>query len=119
MQAIAKIFVVVALLATNMSVSLAGPDRGPVAGVRRVSAFSSMDFVETLRGNEFTTVTIAGDGDTDLDIYVWDANGNLVARAIGLTDRESVSFVPNFTSTYRIEIRNLGNVWNQFAISIR
>ena len=119
MKAIAKIFVVVALIATNMGVTFAGPTRGPVAGVRRVNANSTMIFHETFRAGEVATVSIAGDGDTDLDLYVYDANGNLITRAIGLSDRETVSFTPFVTSTFRIEVRNLGSVWNEFAISMR
>jgi hypothetical protein len=28
-------------------------------------------------------------------------------------------FIPVFTSNYRIEVRNLGNVWNEFSIVTR
>lgn len=119
MQAIAKVFVVVTLLAANMSVAFAGPTLGPGSGVRRVAANSTMIFNETFRGGELAVVSIAGDGDTDLDLYVFDNNGRLVARAIGLTDRETISFIPRLTSNFRIEVRNLGNVWNQFVIVTR
>lgn len=119
MQAFAKALVVVTILATNISVAFAGPTQGPGYAVRRVEARSTMVFNETFLGGELAVVSIAGDGDTDLDLYVFDNNGNLVVRAIGLTDRETVSFVPAFTSNYRIEVRNLGNVWNQFSIVTR
>src|SRR5476649_981125 len=108
MKAIAKIFVVVALIASTAVVSLAGPIRGPLVGTERVQARSTTVFYETFRAGESATISIAGDGDTDLDLYVYDANGNLIARAIGLTDRETVSFLPYVTSSFRIEVRNLG-----------
>src|SRR4051794_15704194 len=47
------------------------------------------------------TVTIAGDGNTDLDLCIFDVNGKLVARAIDLTDGEAITFLPSLTSTYR------------------
>lgn len=119
MQAIAKAVVVVALLATNMSVALAGPTLGPGYAVRRVNANSTMIFNETFRGGEQAVVSIVGDGTTDLDLYIYDNNGRLVDRAIGLTDRETITFFPSFTSNYRIEVRNLGSVWNEFSIVTR
>ena len=119
MYAIAKSLVVVALVATNMTVAFASPTRGPAIGIRRVEARSSIFFVDTFRANEVATVALVGDGATDLDIYVWDMNNNLVTRAIGATDRETVSFLPFNTGSYRIEIRNLGNTWNEFAIGIK
>ena len=119
MKTAIKFVVVAALLASNMTVAFAGPTRGPASGVRRVNARSTMIFHETFRAGEIATVSIAGDGDTDLDIYVFDANGNLITRAIGLSDRETVSFMPVVTSTFRIEVRNLGKVWNEFAIVMR
>jgi hypothetical protein len=119
MQAIAKMLVVVILLATNMSVTLASPLPGPGYAVRRVNANSTMIFNDTFRGGERAVVSIVGDGTTDLDLYIYDNNGRLVARAIGLTDRETITFFPSFTSNYRIEVRNLGNVWNEFVIVTR
>ena len=119
MQAIAKVLVVVTLLATNLSVAFAGPVPGPGSAVRRVNANSTMVFNETFRGGELAVVSIAGDGTTDLDLYIYDNNGNLIGRAVGLTDRETISFFPSFTGNYRIEVRNLGNVWNEFAIVTR
>ncbi len=119
MNAIAKSFVVAALIATNMSVVFASPTRGPAIGIRRVEARTSTFFIDTFRGNEVATVVIVGDGATDLDIYIWDMNNNLVARAIGATDRETASFLPFNTGEFRIEIRNLGSTWNEFAIGIK
>jgi hypothetical protein len=53
-----------------------------------------MIFNETFRGGELAVVSIVGDGTTDLDLYVFDNNGNLVARAIGLTDLDSTLCLP-------------------------
>ena len=96
--------VVAALLATNSAVTFACPSRGPVAGVRRVDANSTMIFYQSFRANEVATVSIARDGDTDLDIYVFDANGNLITRAVGLSDRETVSFIPTEKSEISTKI---------------
>jgi hypothetical protein len=112
MKAIAKMFVVALLLGTTSAASFASPIRGPLTDTARCQAFSRVTYHEVFRGNQVTTISIVGDGDTDLDLYVYDANGNLIASGIGLSDRETVSFIPFATGAFRVEVRNLGNVWN-------
>ena len=61
-------------------------------------------------------VSMVGDGRTDLDLFVYDEFGNLVASDIGLTDIASVSwFVPR-TQTYTVRVVNLGSVSNFYSI---
>jgi hypothetical protein len=71
---------------------------------------------ETFRGGEFAMIEIDGDGSTDLDIYVYDENGNLITYGIGLSDREVVSFNPLWTGVFRIEVRNLGGRTNWYRL---
>lgn len=93
--------------------------RFPVPGVdtKRCEAYSSVTYYETFRGGERAIVSIVGDGDTDLDIFVYDMFGNLIVQGIGYTDRETVSWTPFATSTYRIVVRNLGGVWNRYSLA--
>lgn len=94
----------------------AGHIRGPQSGSARCEAYGSVTYYETFRGGEMAEVAIQGDGDTDLDLFVYDMNGRLVAQGTGYTDRELVRwFVPS-TGTYRIVVRNLGNVWNRYGL---
>jgi hypothetical protein len=95
----------------------AGRIQGPGRDVRRCEAYSSVTYYDTFRGGELAVVSIAGDGDTDLDLFVYDQFGNLVVQGIGLTDRETVSWTPFATGTYRIVVRNLGGVWNRYSLS--
>jgi hypothetical protein len=95
----------------------AGHIRGPQVGIARCEANATVTFYETFRGGEAAEVAIHGDGTTDLDVFVYDMNGHLVAQGTGITDRELVRwFVPQ-TGTYRIVVRNLGRVWNRFGIA--
>lgn len=109
----------VALIALSLVVvdASAGRVNGPGRDSAICPAFSSVTYHETFYGNELAVVSIVGDGDTDLDIFVYDPAGRLVARGIGTTDRETVSFMPPVTGTYRIVVRNLGNVWNRFSLA--
>jgi hypothetical protein len=89
---------------------------GPADMVQRVGAFSSNFYQDQFRGGAPAVVSIAGDGDTDLDLFIYDASGRLVVYAIGPTDRETVSWTPPATGFYRVEVRNLGGVWNEFRL---
>ena len=82
----------------------------------RVEANSTNRHTMFLRSGQRATINITGDGDTDLDIYVFDPSGTEVARDISTDDRETVSFTANRTGNYRVEIRNLGNVWNRYQM---
>ena len=75
-----------------------------------------MTFYETFRGGEVSVVRINGDGDTDLDVYVYDENGNLIASDTDGLDFCVVRFVPSWTGQFRIVVRNLGGVYNRFTI---
>jgi hypothetical protein len=62
--------------------------------------------------------SLYGDGDTDLDLFVWDAFGNLIASAESYDDVESLSVIAFRAQILYIEVRNLGSVWNEFAICV-
>lgn len=94
----------------------AGRVGGAGAASARVEAFSTVVYQERFVGGEVAAISLRGDGDTDLDLYVYDENGNLVAHSAGYSDRESVAWMPRWTGTFRIEVRNLGGVWNRFTI---
>ncbi|MBM4073454.1 MAG: hypothetical protein FJ271_31700 [Planctomycetes bacterium] len=95
----------------------AGRIPGPGIDTRRCEAYSSVTYHDTFRGGELAVVSIVGDGDTDLDVFVYDRFGNLIVQGIGLTDRETVRWVPRSTGTYRIVVRNLGGVWNRYSLA--
>ncbi len=108
-----------ALVSMTSSFVLAGPIGGPTYNSAKVEARSVHTLYGTFRGNETTEVQIQGDGDTDVDVYIYDEFGNLITRGIGLTDRELVRFFVNRTGPFRIELHNLGNVWNRVQVWTR
>ena len=65
-------------------------------------------------GGGLAVVGISGDGATDLDLFVLDEDGKRVCAAEGDSDDEICRFTPRATATYRIEIRNLGKIANQY-----
>jgi len=59
-------------------------------------------------GGQLAEAGLAGDGDSDLDLLVYDENDHLVCRSAGSSDREYCRWWPRWTGLFRIEVQNLG-----------
>jgi hypothetical protein len=94
-----------------------GDEETPSALVK-VPAQGSKWFNHGVHAGRPVAITVVGDGNTNLDLYVYDQAGGLVAKAEGGTDEEQVRFVPLVTQTYRIELRNLGRTYNQVQVRV-
>ena len=55
-------------------------------------------------GGARAIVTVEGDGSTDLDVYVYDENGNLVAKVDGPGDKCRVTWTPRWTGKFTIKV---------------
>ena len=94
------------------------PEGGPLYGTDRVYSHSSISYTCTLKGGEITNIELKGDGDTDLDLYVYDMYGNLIAYDESYGDYCSASIVVYTTSKWTIKVVNRGNVYNDFVIVV-
>jgi hypothetical protein len=74
--------------------------------------------VYTMRfqGGEDATIILSGDGDTDLDLYVYDENDNLIGYDDDGTDDCVVSFTPRWTGNFKIKVKNLGDTYNSYTL---
>jgi hypothetical protein len=74
--------------------------------------------VYTMRfqGGEDATIIVSGDGDTDLDLYVYDENDNLIDYDDDGTDDCVVSFTPRWTGNFKIKVKNLGDTYNSYTL---
>ncbi|MEO1570261.1 MAG: hypothetical protein AAFU51_03240 [Bacteroidota bacterium] len=90
---------------------------GSLLGVYRVSAYGTNTHYLSFRGGQRATIAITGDHDSDLDFYLYDENGNLVASDTDYTDVGYFSFRPLWTGPFRLRVRNLGNVYNEYVLS--
>ncbi len=97
--------------------AMASPVGGPKYKTERVAAHRTDVFTVTFRGGEGASVVVSGDGDTDLDLYIYDENGNLIGSDTDASDDCVVRFHPRWTGVFRIEVRNLGGVYNQYEIA--
>lgn len=93
-----------------------GSTIGAVYQPGRVNARSYVEWAVTMRGNELARVAVIGDGDTDLDLHVYDENGNLIGRDIDNTDRCLVQWTPKWTGRFRVRISNYGIVYNNYVL---
>lgn len=97
--------------------------KGPIGGTRvtneTVKALGTDRYALVLRGNEPWYVTVSGDGDTDLDLYVFDDNGNLVASDDDYTDECRCAGVPRYTGKFWFVVVNRGRVYNNYLIMVQ
>jgi hypothetical protein len=107
--------------ASKVEQSLGAQKRGAVGGPReafdRVAARSTDTYQLAFREGRLAEIIVSGDGDTDLDLYVYDANGNLIEYDEHYSDDCFVSWVPRWTGSYTIKVVNRGSVYNQYVIA--
>lgn len=93
-----------------------GRVNGPSKTVERVLAHSTDTYCIKFYAGSTAEVFVSGDGDTDLDVYVYDANGNLITKDDDYTDDCYVAFIPYYTTVFTIKIVNRGSVYNQYTM---
>src|SRR5262245_60292593 len=100
---------VAAVVATLAIVSVGTATARPVGGSKfaetEVSARRTDVFNIRFNAGEMARVSIRGDGDTDLDLFVYDENGNEICRSTGTYDVEACTFQPRWTGNFRVEVR--------------
>ena len=98
-----------------------GGTRGAVGGPRygegRVYGKTYKDYEIKFWASELAEVIVIGDGDNDLDLYIFDGNGNLIASDTDYTDQCVCRWVPAWTGVFRIRIVNRGAVYSNYAIA--
>lgn len=72
--------------------------------------------IRLLWAHELAEILVSGDGDTDLDLYVYDENGNYITSDADYTDDCYVRFYPAWTGQFRLKIVNRGGIYNNYVI---
>ncbi len=112
-----RILALVALAALPGLGTIARADDAATAVVRP----GTTDVIKaTIRVGHLAEVVVIGDGDTDLDLYVYDPAGRLVAKDDDETDRCYVRFFPRTSGTYTIKVVNRSDTLsNAYVIAVR
>jgi len=90
---------------------------GPKYGEYKVAARGTDSFTIKFWANERASIAVSGDGDTDLDLYVYDENGNFIASDDDYSDDCIVNFIPRWTGQFFVKVVNRGNVYNRYSIA--
>src|SRR5262245_670868 len=109
----------VAALTATPNTAAANPvaPGGKIVRVETVPATTTDVYTVTLRGQEATRIRVSGDGDTCLELRVYDEFGNLVASdTLGLGDDRMVLITPKWTGQFKVKVANLGKVSNKYII---
>jgi hypothetical protein len=86
----------------------------------RVEANGEGRYTLTLCGRA-VDISVEGDGDTDLDFWIYDSAGRLIHSDTDLTDRTYKTVyrgVPPQCGRYEMVVENLGDVWNEFELRL-
>lgn len=92
-----------------------GGENGP--GFKRtvVGSGGAHTYRVRFRGGELARVLVSGDGDSDLDLYIYDENNNLICKDDDATDDMVCQWSPRWTGDFLIRVRNRG-VANEYRI---
>jgi hypothetical protein len=100
----------------ELTASSRGRVGGPGYVIDKVMAEQGNIHEVNFTGGEAAEVAVVGDGSTDLDLYIVDENGNMIAMDEGDTDECYVIWKPNWTGIFYITVVNRGTVYNQYAL---
>lgn len=90
---------------------------------QNIGGFRLHSYVETFKPNERALVIASGEFRSCLGVYVFDAQGNCVAKDDGgapkAADDLVTEWIPEGDARYSIEVRNAGYSANEYQIAIR
>ena len=81
-----------------------------------VQGFHNVSYKFTFAANAPATITVTGDGDTQLSIVVFDSTGRRVTADTRPNDVLTVRFTPARAGAYQVRITNHGGVPNRFSL---
>jgi hypothetical protein len=91
------------------------PD-GPITSFQEVTSGHEDKFNNTFKGGETATVLITGNGDSNLDLYVFDDKGQRVCASERLDDIEVCRWQPGQSGNFRIHVMNRGPASNEYVL---
>jgi hypothetical protein len=107
-------------LVKNAESKLGQASRGRVGGpgktVTSVNGNSTDTYTVKFWKEELGEIYVSGDGDTDLDLFLYDENGNLIAKDDDYSDDCYVRFKPKWTGPFTVKVVNRGSVYNKYVL---
>jgi hypothetical protein len=106
-----------AFLASNLSIAHAGTVGGSTRTVEQVKANITDVYNLSFIAGQEAIVDVKGDGDTDLDLYIYDSSGNLITKDEDYTDHCVARWTPKWTGKFTIKVKNRGGVPNDYVMT--
>jgi anthranilate phosphoribosyltransferase len=99
--------------------ALASPIDGPLhaSSVVAPNAVDSYNNI-VLKGGERSSFLVDGDGDSDLDCFLLDSDGDVVVSDVDETDVCLLSVSPRRSDVYHLRIKNHGMA-NAYTLAVR
>lgn len=94
------------------------PDFGKIVQTKpiKIDEDEKHTFNLKVKEGKLTAVWAFGESATDVDIFVFEADGKEIAKDEHVSRDAFVSFTPKASGTYRIEVRNLGQGENMVTV---
>jgi hypothetical protein len=108
---------ITALIDRLSSAGSKGNVDGPVEHSDVVNANSTDVYEIQFAGDQTAGVLVRGDGDTDLDLFVFDEHDNLICSDEDSSDEAFCVWTPAWTGTFSVQVKNFGDVANRYEIS--
>lgn len=100
----------------NGKVSHRGRVNGPSRTFEIVNGNGIDTYTISFMANYLAEIAVSGDGDTDLDLYVYDSNGHLIASDESYSDDCYVRWVPAWTGRFIVKVVNRGPLYNRYVL---
>lgn len=103
-------------LAFALALFFALPSLADLHNIDRVSAWESNSYRYKAGADGLIRVMVVGDGNTDLDLFIYDDNWNLIGSDRRHGDAGVVQFRVSAGTHYRIKVQNRGGRTNTFVL---
>ncbi|MAX55029.1 MAG: hypothetical protein CL537_05895 [Alcanivoracaceae bacterium] len=98
------------------TVASRGAHYGAIGHEDRVYARTTDVYDITFTGGRQAEILVRGDGDTDLDLYIYDEYGNEICSDTLRDDRPYCVWNPRWTGEFSVHVKNLGGVYNNYVL---
>lgn len=108
---------IAALIAEIRATAFKGRSGGPRVSLGLVRPQARNSYVELFEPSRTAVVYVEGDGDTDLELVVREADGEIICAQRGPGDIKMCVWTPTRSGGHMVEIRNDGMINNAYSLA--
>ena len=95
-----------------------GTPEGPKSDYKTVAGLDSLNYWITFEGESLAEIAVIGNSKTNLNVYIYDEENNLITKDDKIGDNCYVKWRPRWTGSFKIRVENKGKLLNKFLIAI-